>query len=76
MSGFLLDTNIISELMKPRPNQRVTKWIESTPESLLYLSALTIGEVRKGIDMLGDSDPRRVEHTQSTGIPTFNPWNS
>lgn len=60
MSGFLLDTNVVSELMKPRPNRRVTTWVESTPESLLYLSALTVGEVRKGIDMLDNRDPRRA----------------
>jgi predicted nucleic acid-binding protein len=59
VSGFLLDTNIVSELMKARPNKHVVAWIESTPESLLYLSALTIGEVRKGIDMLHGDDPRR-----------------
>ena len=41
MSGFLLDTNIISELKKPRPEANVTAWIESTDESLLYLSVLT-----------------------------------
>ncbi len=60
LSGFLLDTNIISELMKPRPNRHVIAWIASTPESLLHLSAISIGEVRKGIDMLADNDPRRA----------------
>ena len=37
MSGFLLDTNIISELVKPSPEARVTSWIEDIDESLLYL---------------------------------------
>ncbi|MEO7040988.1 MAG: type II toxin-antitoxin system VapC family toxin [Gemmatimonadaceae bacterium] len=59
MSGFLLDTNVVSELMKARPSRRVAAWIESTPESLLHLSVLTLGEVRKGIDMLDDNDARR-----------------
>ena len=58
-TGFLLDTNVISELAKPRPNQRVAEWIDSTPEELLFLSVITIGEVRKGIDLLNDNDPRR-----------------
>ncbi len=52
MSGFLLDTNVISELIKPRPEQRVTHWISDTDESLLYLSVLTLGEIRKGITTL------------------------
>jgi predicted nucleic acid-binding protein len=50
-SGFLLDTNVVSELMKPRPSRRVADWVVSTPEELLYLSVITIGEVRKGIDL-------------------------
>ena len=37
-SGYLLDTNVISELMKPRPARSVAEWIETTPEELLYLS--------------------------------------
>ena len=49
MSGFLLDTNIISELIKPRPEPRVLSWIQSTDENVLYLSVLTLGEIRKGI---------------------------
>lgn len=49
MSGFLLDTNIISELAKPRPEPKVTTWIDATDENLLCLSVLTLGEIRKGI---------------------------
>jgi toxin FitB len=49
VSGFLLDTNVISELAKAKPEPRVTKWIEKTDETLLYLSVLTLGEIRKGI---------------------------
>ena len=49
MSGFLLDTNVISELIRPRPQPGVRAWIEATEESLFYLSVLTLGEIRKGI---------------------------
>jgi predicted nucleic acid-binding protein len=59
-SGFLLDTNVVSELMKPRANRRVVAWVDATAEQLLYLSVITIGEVRKGIDLLRDDDPRRA----------------
>jgi len=58
VSGFLLDTNIISELVKPRPEANVTDWIESTDESLLYLSVLTLGEIRRGIATLPQSRRR------------------
>jgi len=52
MSGFLLDTNVISELTRPRPEPRVTQWLDSVDESLLFLSVLTLGEIRKGLRML------------------------
>jgi predicted nucleic acid-binding protein len=59
-SGFLLDTNVVSELMKARPNRRVAEWVEATSESLLHLSVITIGEIRKGIDLLDEGEPRRA----------------
>lgn len=59
-SGFLLDTNVISELMKARPSRRVIDWVDATAEALLYLSVITLGEVRKGIDLLDDANPKRV----------------
>jgi predicted nucleic acid-binding protein len=58
VSGFLLDTNIISELVKPKPEANVTEWIENTDESLLYLSVLTLGEIRRGIAALPQSRRR------------------
>ena len=52
MSGFLLDTNCVSEAVRIRPDARVAQWLDSTDEQLLYLSALTLGEIRKGIAVL------------------------
>ena len=49
MSGFLLDTNVLSELLRPRSDAGVVRWIEDAEESLLFLSVLTLGEIRKGI---------------------------
>ena len=60
MSGFLLDTNVISELVKPRPEQKVISWIQATDESLLFLSVLTIGEIRKGINSLPSGNKRAL----------------
>lgn len=59
MSGFLLDTNIISELVKARPEPAVVHWVDESDENLLYLSVLTLGEIRKGIAALPQS-VRRV----------------
>lgn len=62
MSGFLLDTNCISELIRPEPDIRLLSWIEAADEDLLYLSVLTLGEIRKGITALPPTKRRvRVE---------------
>ncbi len=53
MSGFLLDTNVLSELIRPKPDGNVLRWIEETDESILFLSVLTLGEMRNGIARLG-----------------------
>ena len=58
MSAFLLDTNVISELIKPKPEPKVTTWIDGTDEELLFLSVLTLGEIRKGIVLLTRSARR------------------
>jgi predicted nucleic acid-binding protein len=52
VSGFLLDTNVISELTRPEPDAYVVEWLDSVDESLLYVSVLTIGEIRKGLAAL------------------------
>jgi predicted nucleic acid-binding protein len=59
MSGFLLDTNCISELVCAKPEPRVMEWMEAADEDLLYLSVLTLGEIRKGIAKL-DQGKRRT----------------
>jgi len=54
--NYLLDTCVISELVAKRPNPKVIEWIDQTDETGLYLSVLTIGEIRKGIEKLPDSE--------------------
>ncbi len=58
MSGFLLDTNCISEVVRPTPEPRVLQWLDGSDESLLYLSVLTLGEIRKGVAALPQSKRR------------------
>jgi len=52
VSGFLLDTNVLSELVRPRPEPKVIAWVDATDEDLMYLSVLTLGEIRKGVAAL------------------------
>jgi len=47
---YLLDTCVISELIRPQPNGNVVSWIQNQDESSLYLSVLTFGEIEKGIE--------------------------
>ena len=54
---YLLDTNVVSELRKLKPHQGVVAWIEKTPEDLLHLSAVTIGEIQAGVELTRELDP-------------------
>ena len=47
--NYLLDTCVISELVKKSPDKNVLNWLESIPAERLYLSVITIGEIRKGL---------------------------
>ena len=58
--NYLLDTNILSETVRPHPNTGVKKWLQEIPSEALCISVLTIGEIRRGIEKLGDS--KRKNH--------------
>ena len=60
---YLLDTCAISELVRPKPAASVVEWVRHQQEEHLFLSVLTLGELRKGIDRLPDSRKRvRLEN--------------
>jgi predicted nucleic acid-binding protein len=58
VNGFLLDTNVISELIKSQPDGNVLRWIDETEEALLFLSVLTLGEIRNGVERLNPGKRR------------------
>ena len=58
MSGYLLDTNVLSEGIKLRPDAKVKAWVDATDEQLFHVSVLTLGEIRKGIEALPPSARR------------------
>ena len=60
MTGWLLDTNILSELRRPKPERKVLAFVASQPLELLYVSAVTFAEIRFGIELVTDAG-RRVE---------------
>lgn len=55
---YLLDTNVASELQRRRPDPRVLYWVSARPASSLFISALTLGEIRKGAERLKDQQRR------------------
>jgi predicted nucleic acid-binding protein len=59
VKGFLADTNIPSELTRPNPDGRVVAFLENVERESLYLSVLTLGEIRKGVASLPDGNRRR-----------------
>jgi predicted nucleic acid-binding protein len=59
---YLLDTCVLSELIKKHPNPKVIKWVSKTDENNLFISVLTIGEIHKGIEKLPNSKKKDELH--------------
>jgi predicted nucleic acid-binding protein len=57
---FLIDTNVVSELRRPRPHPGVLAWLESTRENDLHLSAITLGELQAGVEITRGQDPAKA----------------
>jgi predicted nucleic acid-binding protein len=57
---YLLDTNVVSELRKPRPHGAVVAWLESVDDAKLFLSAVTLGEIQAGIELTREQDPDKA----------------
>lgn len=73
MKGWLLDTNILSELRRRRPEPKVVAFVAAQPLDLLYVSVVTLAEIRFGIELVSDAD-RRAELNDwltHTVRPTF-----
>ena len=60
MTKFLLDTNVVSELRKPKPHGGVTAWLDALREDQLYVSAVTIGELQAGVERTRKQDAAKA----------------
>ena len=58
---YLLDTNVVSELRRPRPHGAVVAWLESVADADLHLSAVTLGEIQAGIELTRDQDAAEAD---------------
>ena len=61
---YLLDTNVVSELRKPKPHGAVLQWIEGVSDADLHLSAVTIGEIQAGIEMTREQDAPKADELE------------
>ncbi|MGZ9410585.1 MAG: PIN domain-containing protein [Methylocystis sp.] len=62
MSGWLLDTNVLSELRRPKPNAKVVAFVAAQPLDRLYVSVVTFAEIRFGIELIADPSRRAELH--------------
>lgn len=72
MNGFLVDTNVISEFIKPQPDLRVIQWLQATAPESLFASVVTFGEIKLGIEDLPASKRRtELEQWLEQGLPDW-----
>ena len=62
---YLLDTNVVSELRKQRPHGGVVAWLDSMDDAQLYLSAVTVGEIKAGIELTREQDPEKANEIEA-----------
>ena len=62
---YLLDTNVVSELRKPKPHQGVVAWVQDASEETLHLSAVSIGEIQAGIEIAREQDVKKAHEIET-----------
>ena len=62
---YLLDTNVVSELRRPRPHGAVLDWIADVPTEQLFVSAVTVGEIQAGIEITREQDEAKAEELEA-----------
>jgi hypothetical protein len=62
---YLLDTNIVSELRRPRPHGAVVDWLRAVEEAALHLSVVTLGEIQAGIELTREQDAAKAQEIEA-----------
>ena len=62
---YLLDTNVVSELRRPRPHRGVLNWLSGVEADQLFLSAVTVGEIQAGIEITREQDAAKAEELEA-----------
>jgi predicted nucleic acid-binding protein len=72
---YLLDTNIVSELRKPRPHGAVLAWLRAVDDRHLHVSAVTLGEIQAGIEITREQDPVKAAEIEAWADQVAASWN-
>jgi predicted nucleic acid-binding protein len=72
---YLLDTNVVSELRKPRPHGAVLAWLHGTADEDLHLSAVTLGELQAGVEITRERDPEKASEIEIWIDQVAQTWN-
>ena len=62
---YLLDTNVVSELRKPRPHGAVLAWLDGVDDANLHLATVTLGEIQAGIELTREQDPGKASEIEA-----------
>lgn len=73
--AYLLDTNVVSELRRPRPHGGVVAWLQSLDDAQLHLSAVTLGEIQAGIELTREQDPDKAAEIEGWLEQVAGAWN-
>ena len=72
---YLLDTNVISELRRPRPHGAVVVWLQGVADEDLHLSAATLGELQAGVEISREQDPDKAAEIEAWIDQVAQTWN-
>jgi hypothetical protein len=72
---YLLDTNVVSELRKPRPHGAVVAWVDGTADEDLHLSAVTLGELQAGVEITRERDREKASEIEIWIDQVAQTWN-
>ena len=72
---YLLDTNVVSELRRPKPHGGVVAWLGSVPDEHLHLSVVTLGELQAGVEITRERDPAKARTIEAWIDQVEQTWN-
>lgn len=72
---YLLDTNVVSELRRPRPHGAVVSWLQSVADVDLHLSVVSLGEIQAGVELTREQDPAKAAEIELWLDRVADAWN-